>query len=144
VKKGAIYTTCGLLLMGLIGVGLWKIYAQLGRLTQEDISKTNEQLVKTTKDYMLEAFSNKYSRAKEDFKIEVLTETGNFAKGTVNINNEHSGGLWFAVKRSGGWNLVYEGNGIMPCDIADGNNLPVEMVPGCLDTQQGNSFVQRQ
>jgi hypothetical protein len=136
VKKGAIYTIGGLLLLGLISFGLWKIYVQPVRVTQENLPKT-------TKDYILEAFSNKYSRAKEDFKIEVLTEMGNFAKGTVNINNEHSGGLWFAVKRSGGWNIVYEGNGIMPCDIADGNNLPVEIIPGCVDTQQGNSFVQR-
>jgi hypothetical protein len=140
MKKNTIYYIC-IILVVLLSSILLNIYPRPRYALQ---TETNEQNIKTTKDYILEAFSKKYSRAKEDFKIEVLTETGNFAKGSVNINNEHSGGLWFAVKQSGGWNLVYDGNGIMPCDIANTNNLPIELVPGCIDTQKDNLFIQRQ
>lgn len=143
MKKNTLYTICVLLLTVLLSIGVWNIYKNTKNNMQVDSSKINEQNIKTTKDYMLDAFSKKYSRAKENFKIEVLTETGNFAKGSVNTNNEHSGGLWFAVKQSGGWNLVYDGNGIMPCDIADTNNLPIELVPSCIDTQKDNLFIQR-
>lgn len=143
MRKNTLYSI-GIILIVLLSILLLNIYNRSKHTQQTEPSKTKEQNIKTTKDYILEAFSNKYSRKKEDFKIEVLTETGNFAKGSVNVNNEHSGGLWFAVKQSGGWNLVYDGNGIMPCDRADTNNLPIELVPSCIDTQKDNLFIQRQ
>jgi len=135
MKRNLIFIISSILLIGILITGRFLIYPNFKSEKQENF--------KTTESYILDAFTHKYARAKEDFKIQVLTETGNFAKGSVNYNNEHGGGLWFAVRHSGGWELVYEGNGIMPCNIANKYDLPVEMVPGCVETENGNAFVQR-
>ncbi len=97
---------------------------------------------KSTKDSITELFSQKYNRQASDLIIGVLTDTGKFAKGTVNFKNE-GGGIWLAAKTEKGWELASSGNGIVPCADIEKYNFPKDMVPACRNTQNGNELIQR-
>jgi hypothetical protein len=90
-----------------------------------------------------EEFSKKYKRPLDAFTIEVGVDTGSFARGSVRFKGEMDGGLWFAAKTVNGWTLVFDGQGAMSCESADKFNFPKDMVPACVDIQNGNMFVQR-
>lgn len=87
-------------------------------------------------------FVQKYDEPADTFDIKIGTSTENFAKGTVN-NTNGSGGVWFAVNTSSGWELAYDGNGIVPCDAVNKYSFPKEMAPQCIDTQNGNRLIKR-
>lgn len=86
----------------------------------------------------------KYEQPASSFTVETTFRDSSFARGTVRYaNNLGGGGLWFAAKMPTGWALAYDGNGIMPCDIASRYSLPVTLVPSCIDTAHGNVLIKR-
>lgn len=89
------------------------------------------------------AFVQKYNRPADVFIIETKIDTGSFAKGTVNFKDEAGGGLWFAAKTDKGWELAFDGNGIISCEIVNKYNFPVGIISGCIDTQNNDKFIQR-
>lgn len=97
----------------------------------------------TTKEAIAEAFSQKYNRPASTFTVEAAKDTGLFAQGSVRFEGEMGGGVWFGAKTDKGWELAFDGNGIMSCEIADKYSFPKDIVPGCLDTENGNKFVER-
>ncbi len=98
--------------------------------------KTSE---KSTKEQITELYSQKYNQPVD---IEVLTNTGTFAKGIYNEPTS-GGGIWFAAKTAKGWELAFAGNGIVPCDEINKYNFPKDMIPQCIDSQNGNQLIQR-
>lgn len=45
------------------------------------------------------------------------------------------GGMWFAAKVDGNWELIWDGNGIITCtDISDFPDFPTSMIPECYNT----------
>ena len=95
----------------------------------------------TTDAAVADLFGQKYNRSADSVNVAVSTDTGKFAKGSVSFEGENGGGLWFAAKTSGGWELAYDGNGIVPCDAANQYGFPADMIPSCLDSQ--NQLVER-
>lgn len=95
----------------------------------------------STKEQVAGLFSRKYNRPANNLQIEVTSDTGAFAKGTY--NEPGSGGIWFAAKTANGWELASAGNGIAPCDEIEKYNFPKDMIPQCLDTQNGNKLIER-
>jgi hypothetical protein len=75
--------------------------------------------------------------------VTIERDSGTFAMGSVRFAGEQGGGLWFAAKTADGWQLAYDGNGIIPCDAANAYNFPTDMVPQCIDTAQRNALVER-
>jgi len=106
--------------------------------------KENERLSeKTTKGSVAELFGQKYDRPADTVIIEIGNDTGSFAKGTVRFADEFGGGVWFAAKTVQGWELAFDGNGIVSCAAANKYDFPRDMIPQCLDTQNGNKLIER-
>jgi len=73
--------------------------------------------------------------------ISVSQLSGNFAKGMV--SGDGGGGLWFASKVNGAWQLVWDGNGVIFCsDLSEYPDFPTSMIPECYD-QAADTMVQR-
>lgn len=69
----------------------------------------------------------------ESMKVTVTQIEGDYAQGGA--SGEGGGGMWFAVKRNGLWQLIWDGNGVILCsDIQDYPDLPVDFVPECYDS----------
>jgi hypothetical protein len=43
------------------------------------------------------------------------------------------GGMWLATKVNGNWELIWDGNGTISCQIIAPYNFPISMVPECWD-----------
>ncbi|MDD4319570.1 MAG: hypothetical protein PHW10_04590 [Candidatus Peribacteraceae bacterium] len=97
----------------------------------------------SVKEAVAQALGEKYNRPADSYVLDTDKNTGSFAKGSVRVEGEAGGGLWFASKTADGWALAFDGNGIMPCDIADGYDFPPFMVPSCLDAGNDNALRQR-
>ncbi len=89
-------------------------------------------------------FSKKYGKPADTYIVRVNKSSDEYAKGSIDFKDEAGGGLWFAAKTDKGWELVFDGNGIIDCAAADKYRMPADYVPGCVDTTKGNEFVQRQ
>ncbi len=98
---------------------------------------------KTTVEQVTEIFMNKYDLSGSGINVKVTTDSGTFAKGTFNEAGTGGGGLWFAAKTANGWELAFDGNGIVPCDAANKYSFPVDLIPKCIDTQNNNDLINR-
>ena len=97
----------------------------------------------STPTFIADALGKKYSKPASSFDVVVATDTGEFARGKVQFTDEPGGGVWFAAKTDAGWQLAFDGNGIIPCPVADAYKFPALMVPQCIDTDNSNQLVQR-
>jgi len=98
---------------------------------------------KTAKESIVDLFSKKYNRSADMVLVEVGTDTGSFAKGTIRFADKPGGGLWFAAKTAGGWELAFDGNGIVPCDAANKYNFPRDIIPRCIENLNENKLIER-
>lgn len=101
-----------------------------------------DQTTETTQAAITRAFSKKYQRPEAEIIVEVSTDTGPFAKGSIQFKDELGGALWFGAKTEQGWELVHDGQGPMSCELAEQYQMPTDLVPGCIDLQNGNAFVE--
>ena len=90
-----------------------------------------------------EGFSKKYKRPADAFILSVDSNAGLFAKGGVEFKGEFGRGLWFGAKTAEGWELAFDGQGIMSCETATMYNFPKDLVPACIDIPNGNVFTER-
>jgi hypothetical protein len=107
--------------------------------TSEELNIGNSDTLEAIK---LE-FSTKYDKPIENYIVNVTSDNGKYAKGTINERTSVGGGVWFAAKTNNGWELVFTGNGIITCDIVEKYDFPKDIVTGCVDTNNNNVFVQR-
>jgi hypothetical protein len=64
--------------------------------------------------------------------VSVSKITGNYAQGLA--SDDGGGGMWFAAKVNGAWELVWDGNGIILCsDLTDYPDFPASIIPECYD-----------
>lgn len=83
---------------------------------------------------MTTAFSKKYARPADAFIVTVDTNMGPYAKGSIRFREEGDGGIWFAANVHGRWQLIYDGNGIIPCrHILLYPDFPSSLIPHCFD-----------
>jgi hypothetical protein len=95
------------------------------------------------KDQIILALSKKNNWDASRVELNVTTTEGDFAKGDVKFKDEMGGGLWFAAKVNDTWKIVYDGNGMITCDmLANYKNFPKNLIPQCLD-KQTNKLVTR-
>ncbi|MDR3643095.1 MAG: hypothetical protein P4L74_05740 [Candidatus Doudnabacteria bacterium] len=97
---------------------------------------------KPVAEQMADMLNQKFNRPANTITTQLITDTGEFAKGSFNEANA-GGGLWFAAKTAEGWQLAFDGNGIVPCDAANRYNFPKDIIPQCIDTQNDNNLIQR-
>lgn len=87
--------------------------------------------------------AQKYNRPAKTLAVEVDLNMGTFARGSVNFTDQPGGGMWFAAKTAKGWELAFDGNGLVPCEAAEKYAFPKVLVPQCIDSQNGNNLIER-
>ena len=87
---------------------------------------------KTTKELISDLINQKFNRPENILTVEVIADTGVFAKGTYNETGT-GGGIWLAAKTANGWELAFTGNGIVACSDISQYNFPKVIVSSCLD-----------
>jgi len=130
-----------LLLIVLIGVIIFGFYFFQTQKTGSQIPITPVPTIASKevpmKDQIIQALSKKNSWDASRVEVNVITVEDNFAKGDVKFKDEMGGGLWFAAKVNGAWQIVYDGNGIITCDqLTNYQNFPKDLIPSCYDKQK--------
>jgi hypothetical protein len=65
---------------------------------------------------------------------------GNYAQGGA--SGTGGGGMWFAAKVNGTWNLVWDGNGTILCsDLTAYPEFPTTMIPECYNDKTNKTVV---
>ena len=91
---------------------------------------------------IIQILSQKYNRPQNELIVVTTINTGSYAKGTLNFP-EGGGGLWFAARVNSEWQLVFDGNGIIPCSaLINFSEFPTNIIPQCLD-ENTQSLVKR-
>lgn len=95
------------------------------------------------KDQIIKALSKKNNWDASKVELNITTTEGDYAKGDVKFKDEMGGGLWFAAKVNNIWEIVYDGNGVITCDmLTNYENFPKDLIPQCFD-KQTDKLVQR-
>jgi hypothetical protein len=77
-------------------------------------------------------FLNKYPNYAKTLSISIEQETDNHARGSVSFEPGAPGGIFLATKIDGAWQIVHEGNGQIPCNLAN-YGFPDEMLKDCAE-----------
>jgi hypothetical protein len=71
--------------------------------------------------------------------ITVSKIQGDYASGGAGSSG--GGGMWFAAKAGGVWQLVWDGNGVILCtDLTSYPNFPASLIPECYDAKTNKSI----
>lgn len=93
----------------------------------------------SVEDQIAAALAQKNNWDASKVEINITTINGDYAKGDVRLMDEAGGGLWFAAKVNDTWKIVYDGNGIITCDLLSNyQDFPKDLIPQCFDTQTDN------
>lgn len=97
-------------------------------LTEADVQEVRKKLAETFKMDIAE--------------VEITAEaesTLTFMTGYVNVGESDKGGVYFAAKTEAGWEIAYNGVGVVYCEPIEKYKFPVGMVPKCYDVTTGLS-----
>ncbi|MBU0668068.1 hypothetical protein KJ835_02995 [Patescibacteria group bacterium] len=84
----------------------------------------------STSNVLQKLFAEKYPQYAEDVSVIIEQEAANHARGSVNFKIGEPGGIFLAVKTDGEWQIVHDGNGIIPCDL-NKYGFPAKMLSDC-------------
>lgn len=88
-----------------------------------------------------QALVAKYGPDASSLTVVASKTEGAYAQGSAAA--EAGGGMWFATKKSGTWELVWDGNGIILCtDLSSYPDFPATMIPECYD-ESSNTIITR-
>lgn len=101
-------------------------------------------VIKSDEEQIKDALVKKHDWDPDDIKITVSENDGQYATGGVGAETpQGGGGIWFAAKMSGVWNIVWDGNGVVMCeDLTNYPKFPVDLIPQCYDSTT-NTMVER-
>ncbi len=89
---------------------------------------------KILKTFVKNTLVAKHGSGANELTISVAKIQGDFASGGA--SGEGGGGMWFAAKVDGNWQLVWDGNGVILCkDLTAYPNFPASMIPECYNDQ---------
>lgn len=108
-------------------------------LTPRNIINTDEMIVSQ----IANALAEKYQRKSSVFIVTISAKNTTHAYGQVHFKDEFGGAIWHGALSNGKWILIADGQGPMSCDLAEKFVFPTSMVPGCINTKDGNKFIQR-
>lgn len=102
-----------------------------------NVQKSDAELIK-------DALVAKNNWNSEEIEITLSHNDGEYAAGGVGGETpQGGGGLWFAAKVNGNWQIVWDGNGIVMCEnLTDYQNFPASLIPECYDINT-NQMVKR-
>ncbi len=98
------------------------------------IAENQEKELELIKTRIKTALIAKHGQNAQGLNVSVSKIEGNYAQGGASEEGM-GGGMWFAAKTNGVWQLVWDGNGIITCeDIASYPSFPTSMIPECFNT----------
>ncbi|OGZ34350.1 MAG: hypothetical protein A2174_03795 [Candidatus Portnoybacteria bacterium RBG_13_41_18] len=77
-------------------------------------------------------FAQKYPIYAETLSIRIEKETENHARGTITFVDGEPGGIFLAAKIGGQWQIVFDGNGQIPCALSS-YGFPADMLSDCAE-----------
>lgn len=77
------------------------------------------------------SFSMKYEIDMSDIDIDVLKQTEDHVRGSVNLDG--GGGIFLARKTNGIWNITFDGNGAISCEDMEAQEFPADMIEDCAE-----------
>lgn len=108
----------------------------------EELSPTSNRDTQILITEVQDAIASKHGSTAATLTVSVKELSGNYAKGEASQIGE-GGGIWFAAKDKGVWQLVYDGNGIIQCsELKEYPDFPSRLIPQCFDDQE-NKLVTR-
>ena len=75
---------------------------------------------------------SKYPKYASSLTVNVEQETENHARGSINFTSDQPGGIFLAAKVDGQWQIVFDGNGQIPCSLSQ-YGFPSEMLADCAE-----------
>ena len=78
-------------------------------------------------------FAEKYPENSGDISVNINNQTSDHARGSVSFEEGMAGGNWLAAKVDGQWQLVFDGNGVIPCSLKTDYGFPDEMLTDCAE-----------
>jgi len=95
-----------------------------------------EKTDKSDADLIKDALVEKNNWNPSEIKVTVSKNDGIYAAGGVGaVTPQGGGGLWFAAKVNGNWQIVWDGNGIVMCEnLTNYPDFPTELIPQCYDS----------
>lgn len=93
---------------------------------------TDEELIK-------EALVEKNDWDPNEISVTISKSDGTYATGGAGSNTPGpGGGIWFAKKVDGNWEIVWDGNGVVMCtDMIGYEDYPTELIPECYNQETG-------
>lgn len=77
-----------------------------------------------------ELFAQKYPKYAGTVSVTIEKQTENYARGSVIFETGAPGGIFLAAKTNGEWNVVFDGNGQIPCSLSS-YGFPGDMLSDC-------------
>lgn len=77
-------------------------------------------------------FIEKYPKYAKTLFVNISQETEDHARGNVVFETGAPGGIFLAAKINGVWQIVFDGNGQIPCDLSE-YVFPEEMLSDCAE-----------
>lgn len=87
----------------------------------------------STNEALRQLFVEKYPKYAETLTIRVDQETPDHARGGVIFETGAPGGIFLTTKIDGKWQVVFDGNGQIPCDLSK-YGFPADMLSDCTQT----------
>lgn len=112
----------------------YNVTVSCGVYEQEEVEEIVE-VEATDEEQIIALFAEKYDKDVSEVEVVMENQVTVFAKGGVTFAGEPGGGIWLAFNGDNGWELVFDGNGSVPCADIEGYDFPVDMVPECVDAE---------
>ena len=97
------------------------------------VDETN--IIKTA---IRQALVAKHGSTANELTITVSKIVGSYSSGSASASG--GGGIWFAAKVNGAWQLVWDGNGVILCsDLTPYPDFPASLIPECYDDSTNKS-----
>ncbi len=84
----------------------------------------------STKETLRQQFAVKYPKYAKTISIVLEKGTEDFIRGNVSMDTGVPGGIFFAEKTGGKWQIVFDGNGPIPCNLSK-YGIPGDMLSDC-------------
>jgi hypothetical protein len=83
-------------------------------------------------DIIRQLFAQKYPKYATTVSVNILQETEGHKRGQVSFVVGEPGGIFLVAEIDGQWQIVFDGNGAIPCDLAQ-YGFPSEMLSDCAE-----------
>ncbi|MFZ5365294.1 MAG: hypothetical protein ACOZBH_03845 [Patescibacteria group bacterium] len=89
-------------------------------------------MAESAQDSIQQLFTEKYPKYADTVTVRVEKETADHARGGVTFEPGGEGGIFLAAKVNGEWQIVFDGNGQIPCNLSE-YGFPADMLSDCAE-----------